>query len=124
LRFAFGVQPNLSIVLGFEGATAQKNGIRANQDAVVLGVQYFFHQLLYVRGGIGLANETEEDALGVTVDQDGFALQGAVGVDVIQASNVSLAIEAGLLHGRYPGAVDSDGETWTSGGLSLVFSLY
>ena len=124
LRFGFGVQPNLSVVLGYEGATAQKNGSRRNQDALLLGIQYFVHQVVYVRGGIGIANETEEDAIGVFVDQNGFAMQGALGVDLIQASNVSLSLEGGLLVGQYPGALDSDGETWTSGGLSLVFSLY
>ncbi|MDX2021863.1 MAG: hypothetical protein SF187_16620 [Deltaproteobacteria bacterium] len=124
LRFGFGVQPNLSIVLGFEGASAQKDGVRANQDALLLGIQYFFHQVIYVRGGMGIANETEEDNLGIAVDQNGFAFQGALGVDLLQSSNVALSLEGGVLVGRYPGEPNSDGETWTSGGLSLVFSLY
>gem|GEM_PF-4619560 len=125
VRFGFGVKPDLSITLGFDGAAAQKNGTRASQSALVLGVQYFITQVIYLRAGMGVANETEEDEVGATlVNQDGFAFQGGAGVDLIQASSLSLALEAGMLVGFYAGAPGSNGENWTSLGLNLVFSLY
>lgn len=125
VRFGFGVQPKLSITLGFDGSSAQLPSTNASQSALVLGVQYFIAQVLYLRAGMGLAHETDEDkASGLVVDQDGLALQGGVGVDLIQASNLSLALEAGVLVGHYAGAVGLGDENWTSLGLNLVFSLY
>ena len=124
LRFGFGVQPNLSVTLGFEGASGYREGVTATQTALLLGVQFFATQLIYIRGGMGVANEEEVRDQLVIVDQQGFGFQGALGVDLIQAPNLSLSLEAGLLVGRYPGAIGSNGETWTSGGLNLVFNLY
>jgi len=125
VRFGFGVKPDLSITLGFDGAAAQKNGTKASQSALLLGVQYFITQVIYLRAGMGVANETEEDEFGaLLVDQDGFAFQGGAGVDLIQASSLSLALEAGMLLGHYAGAAGSSGENWASLGLNLVFSLY
>lgn len=123
LRFGFGVQPNLSVTLGFEGASGYRLGVATTQTALLLGVQYFVSQVIYIRGGMGVA-EVEEVRDQLVVGQQGFGFQGALGVDLIQAPNLSLSLEAGLLVGRYPGAVGSNGETWTSGGLNLVFSLY
>ncbi|MCG5051867.1 MAG: hypothetical protein KA712_02810 [Myxococcales bacterium] len=120
VRFGFGVEPNLSVTVAFEGAAATSNGTLASQDALLLGVQYFVSQVLYLRGGVGIANETERDPDTdvVFVDQNGFALQGGVGVDLIQSASVSLGLEASALLGQYPD------ETWIGGGLNLVFSIY
>ncbi len=118
LRFGFGIQPDLIFTMGFEGTSATKNGTLASQDALLLGLQYFVSQLAYVRGAMGIANETEEDANEIYMDQNGLALQGALGVDLVQGANVALSLEAAVMLGRY------STETWTSGGLNLLFSLY
>lgn len=119
LRFGFGVQPKTSITLGWEGSSAQKNGYSYSQDALLLGVQHFVTQVLYLRMGMGIATETDNEFID-TFSQEGFAFQGAIGVDLLQASNISLSLEGGLLVGNYP----DSGETWTSAGANLVFSLY
>lgn len=119
LRFGFGVQPRTSITLGWEGSSAQREGRTASQDALILGVQHFVSQVIYLRLGMGIVTETDNFE-GVALSQEGFAFQGGAGVDLLQASNISLALEGGLLIGTYP----DYGETWTSAGVNLVFSLY
>jgi hypothetical protein len=124
VRFGFGVQPNLSVTLGYEGTAVRKNGYATSQSALLVGVQYFVAQVLYLRVGMGIANETDEDDNGFVTDQDGFGFQGVAGVDLIQSSNVSLALEAGLLVGQYAGYKATGPETWSSAGINMVFSLY
>lgn len=118
LRFGFGVQPNLNVTLGFEGATGWKDDVLESQDAFLVGLQYFLAQVLYVRGAFGVANETVRDAVLVHWDQTGLGFQGAVGVDLVQGPSVALSLEAAALLGRYADA------TSTSGGINLLLSLY
>lgn len=118
LRLGFGVQEDLLLTLGFEGSSARKDGTLGTQEAFLIGIQYFLAQVFYVRGAMGVANQVEEDATAIYMDQNGFGLQGALGLDLVQSEHVALSLEGMVLHGRY------SEETWTGGGLSLLFTLY
>jgi hypothetical protein len=124
LRFGIGLAPNLSLVLGFEGAGTNSvnpdSGLDSwlKQETFLIGVQYHFVRGLYVRGAVG------EGSISETTDYDrysggsGVALSGAIGYEFLQSQHVSLALDLNGSTTRYAR------ESWETAGLNLAVSFF
>jgi hypothetical protein len=119
LRLGFGLAPNLSLVLDFEGTGAMKGDFYYRQEAYLVGLQVFLARFFYLRGGVGVANITQSDGLYLYgADGGGFALNAAAGFELVQAPSTSLALEGTVTGVRYGHS------TWAMSAVNLVFSFY
>ena len=124
LRLGIGLAPNLSLVVGFEGAGTNSvnpdSGLDSwlKQETFLLGVQYHFAHGAYVRGAVG------EGSISETTDYDrysggsGVALSGAIGYEFLQSEHVSLALDLNASTTRYAR------ESWETAGLNLAVSFF
>jgi hypothetical protein len=116
-RVGFGVTRDWLVFVGLDGAQVST----ADEDVTVtnflIGAQYFILRRLYVRGGLGLANYSEE----TRVDDYSTAGQGfvaAAGAELFQGENVAFGVEwAGALS-RFSGG------SYVKNGLLLALSFY
>jgi hypothetical protein len=82
-------------------------------------LQYFLTDILWLKGGAGVGNIQITDSLGTASEESGFALMGALGVEVLQSNGFALDLQARLGRGFY--GVDPDA---TSLGLLVGFNWY
>lgn len=119
LRLGFGLGRNVALTLGFEGTGATKAGYSFRQEAYLVGLQIFLARVLYLRGGVGFGNVTQSDGLYLYgTDGPGFAANAAAGIELVQSSSSSLALEATATAVRY------DASSWVMSAIDLVFSFF
>src|SRR5256885_8226553 len=82
LRVGFGVTRNWLVFLGAEGAGTDHQSFGVWQTAYLIGAQCFVVDRLYLRGGVGVAHATAENALGIGAHGTGEAFMGAAGLQV------------------------------------------
>ena len=74
------------------------------QSALMFAAQYWVTPQLWIKGGIGVANLRVEDSYYGTVaevPENGIALMGAVGYELLSARNFSIDLQGRLINGSY-----------------------
>ncbi len=123
-RLGFGVAPNLSFFISFEGAgTSTVNPLTEEnswlkQEVWSIGLQYHFLPPLYLRGGIGAGFVSESTAFDEFSGGTGIAFTGALGFEFVQSRHVALALEAAVNGTKY------SRESWGMGGLNLALTFF
>jgi hypothetical protein len=125
-RLGFGVVPNLSFVLEFQGTGAntvnQSYGEYSwlKQENWLLGLQFHFLRRMYVRGGIGAGFVSEHtESFDIPGPGTGLAMAGAIGFEFVQTPHVALALDLNGSITRY-----ALKEYWGTTGLNLAVSFY
>jgi hypothetical protein len=123
-RLGFGIAPNTSFILAFEGTganstsplTGEHSWLR--QENWLLGVQYHIVPRLYVRGGLGAGFISESSASVYASGGTGIATAGAIGWEFVQTPHVALALDAN-------GSITSySDQYWSTAGLNLAVSFF
>jgi hypothetical protein len=92
------------------------------QTALMLAAQYWIAPQLWIKGGIGFANLQVEDTFygPVTRPENGMALMGAIGYELLSARNFSLDLQGRLVNGSYEG-IDNN---ITAGSIGLGINWF
>ncbi len=123
-RVGIGFAPNVSLTLGWEGTSVRRRDTLINevarfeQDAFLVGIQYFVTRRFNLRAGFGTASATEEAPSISATEDGGRAGSIAVGFDVVSQSNFALALELSTT------AVQYTEHTFTMGGLALTLTFF
>jgi hypothetical protein len=123
-RLGFGIVPNLSFWLGFEGTgtnttsplTGENSWLR--QENWLLGLQYHLVPRLYVRGGMGAGFISETTASIAASGGTGIAFAAAIGYEFVQTPHVALALDANGSVTKY------SNQYWSTAGLNLAVSFF
>jgi len=99
---------------GFNGDTV------ATQGTGMVAGQFWLLPQLWVKAGIGLAHFTIDDAYETTTFDNGWAVMGAVGYEVLAARYFALDVQGRLLSGIYRGTDDNI----TAGTIGLGINWY
>jgi hypothetical protein len=125
LRLGIGLAPNLSLVVGFEGAGTNSVNPETRldswlkQETFLLGLQAHLGRGVYVRGSIGESKISE-----TTTDYDyysggsGITFSGAIGYEFLQLQHLALALDLNGSTTRYAH------ESWQTAGLNLAMSFF
>lgn len=91
-----------------------------SQTAAMFAAQYWVMPQLWLKGGIGVAHLDESNAYeGFAID-NGTALLGAIGYEVLSARNFSVDIQGRLINGSYKGIDDNI----TAGSIGVGINWY
>ena len=82
------------------------------QGALMLAAQYWITPQLWIKGGLGFATlQVDHDYYGVTeastVPENGTAVMGAIGFELLSARFFSIDLQGRLLNGAYKGINDN-----------------
>ena len=103
-----------------EGSTAPRGKSVFTQTANLAALQIFIGDRLYLRGGFGLAQVSQDNW---SYSTWGGALMGGVGVELLQGWHASLALEASVTAARY--TIQGADETWLNWALpNFVVNFY
>jgi hypothetical protein len=120
-RFAllFEGQLNGQQVHAADGTT---DGATVYQSAFMLAGQFWLTPILWVKGGIGIAHlSVGDDYTGGSTDVDnGFAIMGAAGIELISTRFFALDLQARIINGSYSGVDDNI----TSGTVGIGLNWY
>lgn len=123
-RLGFGIAPNLSFVLSFEGAgtnsvnPATGDDSWLKQETFLLGLQYHLERGFYLRGAVGQGSVSETTDFEKFNGGSGVALSGAVGFEFVQTAHFALALDLNASTTRYAR------ESWQTAGLNLALSFF
>lgn len=123
-RVGIGFAPSASLTLGWEGASVRRRDTLVNeiarfeQDAFLVGLQYFVTPRFNFRAAFGSASATEESPSISAAEEDGRAGSVGVGYDVVLQSNFALALELSATLVQYTE------HTFTMGGLALTLTFF
>jgi hypothetical protein len=112
------VSPRLALMgeVQLNGQTLQVNNDGTDtslvQSALMFAAQYWVTPQLWIKGGIGFANLQlqDSDAFGVFAEsepENGTALMGAVGFELLSAQFFSVDLQGRVLNGSYKGIDDN-----------------
>jgi hypothetical protein len=93
------------------------------QTALMIAGQYWITPQLWIKGGVGFANlQVDHEYFGTIeeVPENGFALMGAVGFELLSARNFSIDLQGRLLNGSY----DSINNNVTAGSIGVGINWY
>lgn len=91
------------------------------QTALMLAGQYWVTPQLWIKGGIGFANLQVEDYYGtVSRPENGGAIMGAIGFELLSARNFSIDLQGRLINGAYKG-IDNN---ITAGSIGIGFNWF
>jgi hypothetical protein len=92
------------------------------QTAVMLAGQYWLTPQLWIKGGIGFANLQVQDSYYGTVSrpENGGAIMGAIGFELLSARFLSIDLQGRLLNGSYKG-IDNN---ITTGSIGIGVNWY
>jgi hypothetical protein len=94
------------------------------QTALMLAGQYWLTPQLWIKGGVGFANlqqnDNNFDGTAVTPVDNGFAVMGALGFELLSSRRFALDLQGRIIEGSYDGIDDHI----TSGTIGLGFSWY
>ncbi len=92
------------------------------QTALMFAAQYWITPQLWIKGGVGFANLQVEDTYfgPVTRPENGMALMGAVGFELLSARRFSIDLQGRLLNGSYEG-IDNN---ITAGSIGLGINWF
>ena len=92
------------------------------QSALMLAAQYWVTPQLWIKGGIGFANVQVDNSYYGTSEpiDNGTALLGAIGYEVLSARNFSVDLQGRLLNGAYKGIDDNI----TAGSIGVGINWY
>ena len=110
-RMGFGLCPGLLLLWDVEGAVVDHAGSRAEQTANLAALQLFVTRRLFLKGGFGIAEGSQDDF----ATQWGAAAMGGLGYELVQGWNWSFDLEA-TITGAHLNSNGSD-QTWTSWSL-------
>ena len=102
--------------------TDTTDGSTVYQSAFMVAGQYWLTPILWVKGGIGVAHlSISDDFTGGTADIDnGFAIMGAVGVELISGRFFALDLQGRIINGTFGGTDDNI----TSGTVGIGLNWY
>lgn len=103
------IGPRLALMgeLQFNAQTIGTDGYDTEvlvQSALMLAAQYWITPQLWIKGGVGFANLRVDHSYYGTVSEvpeNGFALMGAVGFELLSARNFSVDLQGRLINGSY-----------------------
>jgi hypothetical protein len=73
------------------------------QTALMLAGQYWVTPQLWIKGGIGFADLQVQDSFGASRPENGGALMGAIGFELLSARYLSIDLQGRLINGSYKG---------------------
>ncbi len=124
-RLGFGVAPNFSLFIGYEGAgsssTRGSTGTSSwlSQNIWSFGLQYHLHQRFYLRAGAGIGTVGDDTNQGTFTSDNGTAFVAGVGYEFVQTPDIALGLEASGSVTKY--AFD---EWWQTAGVNLTLAFF
>lgn len=77
------------------------------QTALMIAGQYWLTPQIWIKGGIGFANLQVQDSYGASQPENGGAIMGAIGFELLSARYLSIDLQGRLLNGSYKGIDDN-----------------
>jgi len=91
------------------------------QGALMLAAQYWVTPRLWLKGGIGFATlQVNHSYYGDTIPENGTALMGAIGFELLSSRYFSIDLQGRLLNGAYKGIDDN----LTAGSIGLGINWF
>ena len=120
-RLGIGLRPGLLLMWDMEGAVADNGTTTYRQVANLAALQLFLTNRLFLKGGVGVAQVTQQGQ-GTTGNGDlGGAAMGGIGYEVFQGYHWSLDVEAAVTGARYSRV----SESWTNWSLvNIAINFY
>ena len=91
-----------------------------SQSAMMIAAQFWVTPQLWLKGGLGLAHLEAGDSYVVQDIDNGGAIMGAIGFEVMSARNFAVDLQGRLIQGTYNGLHDNV----TSGTIGLGINWY
>jgi hypothetical protein len=118
-RLGFGLRPGLILMWDLERTVVDRGPSTFSQTANLAALQMFLGNRLFLRAGLGLAQASQDD---VFFTSWGYAVMGAVGVELVQGWNWSLDLSSSLTAARYEsGNVDETWLNWSALAFGINF---
>lgn len=120
------VGPRLALMAEFQvnAQTVNRNDFDGDtvlsQNVLMAAAQYWVTPQLWIKGGVGLTHLQADDYYFVYEIDNGVALMGAVGYELMSARNFSVDLQGRLIQGTYNGLEDRI----TSGTVGVGFNWY
>jgi hypothetical protein len=111
-RLGFGLAPGLILLWDIEGAVVTRNASFVRQTAQLAALQLFLTDRLFLKGGFGVAQVSQDD---ISFSEWGGAAMGGIGYEILQGWRWSIDVEATMTGARYNGG--NTDETWTNWSL-------
>lgn len=109
------INPRMAVLFDVFGALhpwsdAYGDSHSTTQSFWTAALQFWPTDILWVKGGIGLAHiqVTDDSAAVVEGDETGLGIQGAVGVELVQSYNFALDLQGRIAHGFYSTGGDAN----------------
>ena len=117
------LQGNAQQISGFNPG-GDNNDLTLRQFLAVGALQYWITPILWVKGGIGVANLDVLDAYGYTyaVSNTGLGLLAGIGVELLSARRFAIELQGRLTEGVYH--YDNGTDNVTSGTIGIGFNWY
>lgn len=118
-RFALLFEAQVNVQTLSLGADSSQDVILTQGAAMVAG-QYWLTPQLWLKAGIGVANLQVSDSYDAASVDNGTALLGAVGYEILSARNFSVDLQGRLINGAYKGIDDNI----TAGSIGVGINWY
>jgi len=127
LRLGTKATETMQFLIEFDAGTftddiGQLDGLVENQHRVTaIGVQYYPAEVVWVRGGLGIADfkrAADTEMLAEALNERGLGFMTGVGYDVFRRGTFALDVELNLTGGIYGGAA------MIHAGLALALNWY
>jgi hypothetical protein len=108
----------------FNGQTIHSSSLNGDttlsQSAAMVAGQFWILPMLWVKGGLGFTHLQTDDAYFTNDLGNGFAIMGAIGVELMSARNFALELQGRLIEGTY----NSGDDHLTSGTIGIGVNWY
>ncbi len=116
-RLGAALNPDWMLHFTADHTATKRGGSTFSQTALLLGLQRFLFQRLYLSAAAGLAWVRQHGPAGLT-DGPGFAYSAALGAELMQSEHAAVTAELAFTMGHY------QVEKWEMGGVRLGLSFF
>jgi hypothetical protein len=112
-RIGLGLRPGLILMWDMEGAIADNGDTTYRQTANLAALQIFVTNRLFLKGGLGVAQVSQQSHDSSSSSELGGAAMGGIGYEVMQGWHWSIDVEATVTGAKY----SNPSESWTNWSL-------
>ncbi len=117
-RLGLVVGPEWNLTIAVEHTRTSRGGATFSQTAMLMGLQRFLLERLYLGGALGLAWVRESGVADGLIDGPGGTASAHLGIEVHRSSHTAMTAEVSFTLAQYPK------EQWEMGGVRLGLLLF
>jgi hypothetical protein len=120
------INPRLALMLELQGniQTIHSDGLNGDttlsQGAAMFAAQVWLLPVLWIKGGLGFAQLQADNAFFTSDLGSGFAVMGAIGIELMSARNFAFELQGRIIEGTY----NSGDDHLTSGTVGIGINWY